>query len=34
MKKLKLPNSSHAYEDFVIEQVIDIEGGEEWVLGS
>lgn len=34
MKKLKLPNSGHAYEDFVIEQVIDIEGGEEWILGS
>ena len=34
MKKLKLPNSGHAYEDFVIERVKKVKGGEEWVLGS
>jgi hypothetical protein len=34
MYELKADTNGHAYEDFVIEQVIDIEGGEEWVLGS
>jgi hypothetical protein len=34
MKKLKLPNSGHAYEDFVIERVKKVKGGEEWILGS
>jgi DNA-binding Lrp family transcriptional regulator len=34
MKKLKLPNSGHAYEDFVIEYVKKVKGGEEWILGS
>jgi len=34
MYELKAYSNGHAYEDFVIEQVIDIEGGEEWVLGS
>jgi hypothetical protein len=34
MKKLKLPNSGHAYEDFVIERVRKVKGGEEWILGS
>ena len=34
MKKLKLPNNGHAYEDFVIERVKKVKGGEEWVLGS
>ena len=34
MKKIKLPNSGHAYEDFVIEGVIKVKGGEEWILGS
>jgi hypothetical protein len=34
MYELKAYSNGHAYEDFVIEQVIDIEGGEEWILGS
>jgi len=34
MKKLKLPNSGHAYEDFVIERVKKVKGGEVWILGS
>jgi hypothetical protein len=34
MNKLKLPNSGHAYEDFVIEKVRKVKGGEEWILGS
>ena len=34
MKKLKLLNSGHAYEDFVIEHVKKVKGGEEWILGS
>jgi len=34
MKKLKLPNSGHAYEDFVIERVRKVKSGEEWILGS
>jgi hypothetical protein len=34
MKKLKLPNNGHAYEDFVIENVEYWKGGETWSLGS
>jgi hypothetical protein len=34
MKKLKLPNSGHDYEDFIIEHVKKVKGGEEWILGS
>jgi hypothetical protein len=34
MKKLNLPNSGHAYEDFVIEHVKKVKGGEVWILGS
>jgi hypothetical protein len=34
MKKLKIPNNGHAYEDFVIESVKKVKGGEEWILGS
>ena len=34
MYELKAYTNGHAYEDFVIEQVIDIDGGEEWILGS
>ena len=34
MKKLKLPNNGHAYEDFVIGNVEYWKGGETWTLGS
>jgi hypothetical protein len=34
MKKLKLPNNGHTYEDFVIENVEYWKGGETWTLGS
>jgi hypothetical protein len=34
MKKLKIPNNGHAYEDFVIENVEYWKGGETWTLGS
>lgn len=34
MYELKVYTNGHAIEDFVIEKVIEVEGGEEWVLGS
>jgi hypothetical protein len=34
MKKNKLPTNGHSYDDFIIENVEIIEGGEIWHLGS
>lgn len=34
MYELKVYTNGHAIEDFVIEKVIEVEGGEEWILGS
>ena len=34
MYELKVKSISHAYEDYVIERVRKVKGGEEWILGS
>ena len=34
MYELAVKTNGHAYEDFVIERVKKVKGGEEWILGS
>ena len=34
MYELNVNSNGHAYEDFVIERVKKVKGGEEWILGS
>jgi hypothetical protein len=34
MKEFNIPSPAHAYEDYIIEEVRVVKGGEEWILGS